>query len=151
MVRDRRAITDGAPLSARSIGTVICCSTSSAARPGYSVITTACVSEISGYASTFNSWNDHTPSTTSPSAATIVTNRLRTANRSNLAIMLLRLQQHRPVHHGAVPRMQPRKDRHLVADPPARLHFDGLESPRRSLHPHHRPAALLHHRARRQH
>src|SRR5689334_18135231 len=115
MVRDLRAITEGAPFSARSIGTVICCSTSSAARPGYSVITTACVSEISGYASTFNCWNDHTPSTTRPSAATIVTKRCRTAKRSNLAIMLLGLQQHRAVHDGAVSRAQPRKDRHLVA------------------------------------
>ena len=48
MVRDRRAITEGTPLSARSIGTVTCCSTSSAAWPGYCVITTAWVSEMSG-------------------------------------------------------------------------------------------------------
>jgi hypothetical protein len=34
IVRERRAITRGTLLSARSIGTVTCCSTSSAAWPG---------------------------------------------------------------------------------------------------------------------
>ena len=38
----------GALLSARSIGTVTCCSTSSAACPGYNEMMTVCVSEISG-------------------------------------------------------------------------------------------------------
>ena len=54
MVRERRAITFGTLFKARSIGTLICCSTSSAACPGKSVMTTTCVSEMSGYASIFN-------------------------------------------------------------------------------------------------
>ena len=48
MVRERRAITLGVLLSARSIGTVTCCSTSSAANPGYGVSTTTPGSEMSG-------------------------------------------------------------------------------------------------------
>ena len=34
MVRERREMTYGVLLSARSMGTVTCCSTSSAAKPG---------------------------------------------------------------------------------------------------------------------
>ena len=48
MVRERRAMTFGTLLSARSIGTDTCCSISSAAWPGNRVMTTTCVSEMSG-------------------------------------------------------------------------------------------------------
>ena len=48
IVRERRPMTLGVLLSARSIGTVTCRSTSSAAKPGYGVMTTTPGSEMSG-------------------------------------------------------------------------------------------------------
>jgi hypothetical protein len=48
IVRDRRPMTNGVLLSERSIGTVTCCSTSSAAKPGRGVMTTTPGSEMSG-------------------------------------------------------------------------------------------------------
>ena len=48
IVLDLREITLGTVLSARSMGTVTCCSTSSGAWPGCSATTVTCMSEMSG-------------------------------------------------------------------------------------------------------
>src|SRR2546422_5690188 len=86
MVRDRRAITFGTLLSARSIGTDTCCSISSAAWPGYSVMATTCVSEMSGYASMLSCVKAQSPRPTRPRPRTTAKKRWFSARRSSLAI-----------------------------------------------------------------
>ena len=54
----------GMPVSATSMGSVTCFSTSSAARPGYSAMTLTWVSETSGKASTGRFWNASEPAPT---------------------------------------------------------------------------------------
>jgi hypothetical protein len=71
MVRERREITFGVLFSTRSIGIVTCCSTSSAANPGYWVITTTLGSEMSGYASSLSCRNAHPPASANPMAPTM--------------------------------------------------------------------------------
>ena len=61
IVRERRPITFGVLLSTRSIGIVIWRSTSSAAKPGYCVMTTTPGSEMSGYASSLSRWKLQSP------------------------------------------------------------------------------------------
>src|SRR5215470_9740502 len=77
----------GTEFSARSIGTVICCSTSSAACPGEVVITTTCVSEMSGYASTLSCRKQYTPTAITAIVKEIVRNRCWRAKRRSRPII----------------------------------------------------------------
>src|SRR5215831_19000314 len=65
---DRKWVRWATPFNSTSRGTVICCSTSSAAWPGHCVMTWAYVSATSGYASIGRAWNEMMPHTKSTSA-----------------------------------------------------------------------------------
>src|SRR5262245_27824808 len=151
MVRERRPITFGVPFSARSMGTVTWRSTSSAANPGYGVMTTTPGSEISGYASSFSFAKAQVPVATRTRAPRIVIRRWASARSSSRASRLSVLQQDGAVHHDALARRQAGEDRDALAFPCAHYDFAALEPRRLALHEDDGAPVLLDHRRQRHH
>src|SRR5437868_2445904 len=131
MMRERRPITNGVLLRARSIGTVTCCSTSSAAKPGYGVMTTTPGSEMSGYASSLSCANAHTPPTAITRAATMTSPRRASAKRdsasSRSAPCLAILEEDRALDDDPLAGRQSRDDGHAVREPIAERDFATLK------------------------
>ena len=86
-VCENMRIEFGKPASATSSGNVTCFSTSSAARPGNSVITVTCVSVTSGKASTGSCLNAITPPPMNSTVPRITNNGWLSANETIFLIM----------------------------------------------------------------
>src|SRR5580692_3989904 len=87
VLSERISSRPGVPLISRSSGTVISCSTSSAASPGTCVMTCAATSPSSGYASTERVSQAYTPKPLSSSASRITATRLCRQKATNWSII----------------------------------------------------------------
>src|SRR3954471_3641297 len=96
----------GNPASATSSGSVTCFSTSSAARPGNSVMTVTCVSVTSGKASTGNCLKAMMPAPINSTVPSITNSGCLSANSTIFCIMAgCELRRNAPLFHDA-PRLQ---------------------------------------------
>src|ERR1700722_3255221 len=87
VLEERIRKSPGVPLIWRSSGTVMSCSTSSAANPGTWVVTCAATSPSSGYASTERVSQEYTPKALSNTASRITATRLCRQKATNWSII----------------------------------------------------------------
>src|SRR5580700_6809529 len=130
VLEERMSRSPGVPLISRSSGTVISCSTSSAARPGTWVVTCAATSPSSGYASTESVSQAYTPKPASSTARTMTATRRCRQKPTNWSI----IEQDSALDHDLLASLQAVQDRHRSALLQVRFHGAAFEGPRSNRH-----------------
>src|SRR5579862_5647517 len=124
---ERISSRPGVPLISRSSGTVISCSTSSAARPGICVVTCAATSPNSGYASTDSVSQAYTPKPRSRAASTMTATRRFRQSSTSWSI----IEKNPALHDHLLTWLDSRVQCHGVAFLQFRCNRSPLERPRR--------------------